>query len=273
MAWRRERWVLVISALLLVAVIGRCAPSVVSLPADGEPVLRVAAWNMLSANNAADRVLAGLAGVDVDLVGLEELRIEAARAVEEDPLLGARYPYRALFPEQTVLGVGLLSRHPITEQQSWADPPLLRAVVDPDASEPVTVFVAHPLPAPFQSFARVPLGLDTRNRDADIAFIRSQIDADLAAGRQVVVLGDFNVTEREPAYADLSAGLGDAHLNAGVGPGLSWRPPALRGLPFGLLRIDYVLSSSGYVAVGSSVDCSAPSDHCIVFATLGQRGL
>ncbi len=59
----------------------------------------------------------------------------------------------------------------------------------------------------------------------------------------VVMLGDLNTTEREPAYSELSAGLRDSHLDAGLGPGLTWGPDRFGFLPFGLLRIDYILVS------------------------------
>jgi endonuclease/exonuclease/phosphatase family metal-dependent hydrolase len=161
----------------------------------------------------------------------------------------------------------LLSRHPILEQETSTDPPFIRALIDPPDADPFTVIVVHPLPARFVTVARLPIALDTARRDAAIARIRSMIDVELAAGRSVVVLGDLNTTEREPAYADLTAGLRDAHLDAGIGPGFSWRPPQLRSLPFGLLRIDYILATPDFAAQASSVDCALPSDHCRLEAT------
>ena len=96
--------------------------------------------------------------------------------------------------------------------------------------------------------------------------MRAAIDADLAAGQSVIVMGDLNTTEREPAYTDFTAGLNDAHLDAGIGPGLTWRPDELKSLPFGVFRIDYVLSSPDLVANRTAVDCTALSDHCLVAA-------
>ena len=77
-------------------------------------------------------------------------------------------------------------------------------------------------------------------------------------------MGDMNTTEREQAYADFTAGLRDAHLDAGIGPGLTWRPDELKSLPFGLIRIDYVLTSPDLVALSSTVKCTDLSDHCQV---------
>ena len=87
-------------------------------------------------------------------------------------------------------------------------------------------------------------------------------------------MGDLNTTEREPAYADFTAGLHDAHLDAGIGPGLTWRPDELKSLPFGLFRIDYVLSSPDLVANRTAVYCTTLSDHCHRGRgfSLGSRG-
>jgi vancomycin resistance protein VanJ len=81
----------------------------------------------------------------------------------------------------------------------------------------------------------------------------------------VLMLGDFNVAEREPAYNDLSAGLVDAHRVVGAGTGVTWRPAALMGHDFALLRIDYIFSSPNVTPLSTWVDCTPRgSDHCIV---------
>ena len=79
-------------------------------------------------------------------------------------------------------------------------------------------------------------------------------------------MGDINTTPREPAYRDLSEGLVDAR-SAGAFPGLTWRLDPFKGLPFGLLRIDYVFSSDE--PLDYSVRCTDLSDHCLVTARLG----
>ena len=119
---------------------------------------------------------------------------------------------------------------------------------------------------------RIPVSLDTSSRDEDISFIRSLMDEDLAAGRPVVVVGDINTTEREPAYFELSRGLHDAHLDAGLGTGFTWRPPQLRLVPAGLLRIDYIFVSDPFKVLGTSVTCNGQSDHCRVEAEVQFAG-
>jgi vancomycin resistance protein VanJ len=268
----RRPWSVVLVAVFLVATVARYAPGMLSMPAQAAPdQIAVATWNIIAGNDDDQRALAGLRSVDVDLVGLQELQPPAAEVLTTSPEFAARYPYRVLDPDWSVYGVGLLSRHPIAEHQEWSDPPLIRALVVPEGRAPIAVFVAHAMPARIADLGPVPIALDTARRDASIAFVRSQIELELARGRQVVVLGDFNVTDREPAYADLADGLRDAHLDAGLGPGLTWRPAELASLPFGVLRIDYAFSSPDLVASATHVECTDNSDHCLLTATLGSR--
>lgn len=250
--------------VLLAIALLRYVPAWLSCPAspDGD-TLQVSAWNIEAGDDAANRVLTGIASSNAQLIGLAELQPEAAAALA-DRGVTARFEFQALSPHRNVLGVGLLSQYPILEHDASTDPPYVRAVVAPMAGDPIVVYVVHPLPARFVHLGGVPVGIDTSVREFAIALIRRRVEEDIAARRSVVVLGDINATEREPAYAELSAGLRDAHLDAGVGPGFTWRPSPLEFLPFGLLRIDYVLASPDLVPTSSTVDCSLPSDHCRV---------
>ncbi len=81
----------------------------------------------------------------------------------------------------------------------------------------------------------------------------------------LVLIGDFNVTDREPGYADLTGDLVDAHAAVGLGTGSTWRPATIDFLPFGVLRIDYVFTGNGARPLTIAVDCPANAgDHCIV---------
>ena len=261
-------------AMLLAATVVRYGQAFLSLsaaaPADAT-LIDVVSWNLQAEGVAPPDVAALVASADVDIVGLQELRPATADALSADAGVRERFPYQAFAPQATVLGMGLLSSHPITEQESWSDPPLIRAVIEPSGGAAIGVVVAHPFPPRITTLAGVPFSLDTSRRDAAIGRIRERVDADLASRRSVIILGDFNVTEREPAYADLASGLHDAHLGAGHGPGLTWRPPGLQWLPFGLLRIDYVLAGPDLVPLSAGHDCRPRgSDHCIVSATFGR---
>jgi hypothetical protein len=87
--------------------------------------------------------------------------------------------------------------------------------------------------------------------------------ATLRTGGALVVAGDFNLTEREPAYRDLTAVLDDVRP-----PGATWRPLALSWLP-AVLRVVYLFVSPPAAATSARVECGASaSDHCAVVARL-----
>ncbi len=258
-----------VAVVLTVNLVGGC----VSVPVSGVALIDVAAWNIEWGSRGADRVVEGLQNVDTTLVALEELQPNMAARIDADPSIQARWPYRALGPDPTVNGVGLLSRWPIVDQLVSHDPPYLRAVVeDPDTARQIVVFVVHPTRGVFKTVLGVAVSIDTTARDAAIAQIRDAVALDMAAGRTVLVMGDINTTDREPAYSTLTDGLRDAQRDAGLGPGMTWRPDQLKGLPFGVLRIDYVFSTSDLRASTYGVTCTPLSDHCIVLAGLRPAG-
>ncbi|HEY7599436.1 MAG TPA: endonuclease/exonuclease/phosphatase family protein, partial [Candidatus Limnocylindrales bacterium] len=184
--------------------------------------------------------------------------------------LVARFPHRLLHPDDSVLGMGLLSIHPLTERSNGRNPPHVHADMRLRDGLTVSTLVGHPLPPKFGTlFDVIPTGYVASERDASISLLRVKVASDLAAGTPVIVLGDFNVTDREPAYHDLTAGLKDAHLEVGFGPGSTWRPARFAGVPLGVLRIDYVLVGGAVRPLTVAADCaSSGSDHCIVESTL-----
>ena len=255
--------------VLVVTALVRYGPQWTSSPPGGAPNLSVVAWNVEAGANAGSRVVSGLRDVDADLVALEEFQPQMQDGLLADPTISARYPYRVFAARDETLGAALLSRYPIMQQTSSTSPTFIRALVQvPTIDGPLVVYVVHPLPPEINTVSGLPLSFDTTQRTADQSEMRGLIDADLAAGQTVLVMGDLNTTEREQAYADFTTGLRDAHLDAGFGPGLTWRPDELKGLPFGVIRIDYVLTSPDLVALSSSVKCTNLSDHCQVAATL-----
>jgi endonuclease/exonuclease/phosphatase family metal-dependent hydrolase len=149
---------------------------------------------------------------------------------------------------------------------------MLRAVVQPPATKAIVVYVVHAPLARFVRWGDVPVGVDFNARERAVAAIRARIDVDLADGTSVIVMGDLNTTERELGYAALSPGLRDSHLDAGTGPGFTWRPWPVAALPLGLVRIDYVLTTPDLSPTASTVNCGVPSDHCRVDATLTVTG-
>lgn len=275
-AFRRgEFGVGLLRALLVVCAVifgARYMPAFASSAAAVDPSaprLSVMTWNVFAENRHEEDVTSFLASKPADVVVMQEVSWRWLGGDE----IAAAYPYRLIDPSETASGMALLSDKPILDsgvldgdRYLWDIPRLMWAKIDVDGT-PVTVLSGHPI-SPYYSGkgCSLPVCFDPVLRDRQIAAMHDEVIAPLLAGGDLFVLaGDFNVTQREPAYADLSAGLNDAFKAAGTGLGSSWRPPSLMSQPFGLLRIDYLFSSSRLSATGIKTDCTPrSSDHCLV---------
>ncbi len=229
--------------------------------------LRVLTWNLDAGGRAATATVAGIAALDADLVALQELTPEAATAIEADPILRARYPYRILEPDQGVDGMGLLAKRPLVTRGSERAPLILRAGLLLDGGRMIEVLDVHPYPPDMGTVARLPVSLDTRRRDEDLGVIGGRVVA-MDDPAWALVVGDLNTAPGEPSLAALADGLTDAHAAAGTGPGFTWRPSALEGLGVGVLRIDHVLTGTWLTPVAATTDCSIAGDHCRLMVTL-----
>ncbi|OGO58071.1 MAG: hypothetical protein A2V85_13160 [Chloroflexi bacterium RBG_16_72_14] len=239
--------------------------------AAADETLRVLSWNLELGSKAAADSVAGIAEREVDLVALQELTPEVAAAIEADPALGARFPYRILEPRDGVAGMGLLSRHPLVIGSYSTGPVVLQAgLLLPDGRR-LELFDVHPYPPSFSRIAIVPVGLETRRRDQDLERIRRMVD-ELADASSAIVIGDLNATPFEAGFAILADGLRDAHAEAGTGPGFTWRPSSLEVLRMGLLRMDVVLSGQGLRPAAAGEECSIAGDHCRLYVDLDVSG-
>ena len=229
-------------------------------------------WNLeLGARSGAGAV-EGISTLDSDVVALQELGPDHARAITESATLTERWPARALYPDPGVFGMGLLSRWPIVSAEFDGDPSLIEAVIDAGGRE-ITVITAHPLAGRISMVGPVPIALGSEKRDQALTRIRARIDAAIARGETVAVLGDFNVSPTEPAFAELVDGLRDAHGEVGQGPGWTWRPSRLESLGIGLLRIDLAIGSPDLAPVSVVEHCGPTGDHCLLEAWFSLRAV
>jgi vancomycin resistance protein VanJ len=261
----RTRWltVPVFGALLIGAV--RFGPGIVSFgDPEGTPDLIVVSWNLEEGGTDPQAVGAVLRSSEADIVALQEVTPPVAQALEADGVLSDRFPYQVVRPESSPWGMAVLSRYPIRDVVAIADPVAIRSEVEVPGG-PIILVNAHPLRArvaPVGSLA-IPTDFDAVARDASFERLRELIDA--GEDGHALLVGDFNVTDREPGYRDLSSGLVDAHAEVGQGPGSSWRPGPLKGLPVGILRIDYLFSSESVRPVAVLTDCTPRGgDHCLL---------
>ena len=250
-------------ALMALAVISivRFGGEWLSLPRAEPANLGVLSWNLELGSRAGKAAVEGLRGVEVDVVALQELSLDHAAAIEADPDLRRRFPYRELAPGAGVEGMGLLSAHPILRRELATDPLAIEAVLDLGGRE-VTVITGHPFPGRVGMAGPLPVAFDPSSRDSALLRFRARVDAAIGRGETVIIVGDFNTAPTEPAFGPLTTGLADAHAEVGFGPGWTWRPSRLEGLGLGVLRIDLALSGPGAVPVGVAERCSLPGDHC-----------
>jgi endonuclease/exonuclease/phosphatase family metal-dependent hydrolase len=264
----------IVAAVALGAV--RFGPGLISIGQDvldgGDSVLTIASWNLEVGSGLSGDLIDLIDSSDAVVVALQELTPEDAAAIEASPVVAARFPYLALEARPGVAGLGILSRVRILGSSMALAPSVLEARLELPGGEAFTIINAHPFPPRYQVMpaVRIPLDYDARGRDADLVEIRRRVGAAIGPGDdRVILIGDFNVTDREPGYGDLAAGLWDAHREVGQGPGSTWRPNRLEFLPFGVLRIDYVFGGPGTRPLVMREDCSPRfSDHCVITATV-----
>lgn len=230
----------------------------------------ILSWNLFVGAVPSATLRTTIMRYDPDLVLLQEANWEQ---VADDNVLLSAYPHHLIAPQVTAPGTLILSRYPLTESgvpvlpsPAWDMPRTTWAKVQ-IADRSVLIVNSHPIPPrTFEPGCSVFRCYNHGPRDAQIAELQSF----LAAARQdhagpLVLGGDLNVTEREPAFQFLAHGLIDAHRQAGWGFGGSWRPQTrVPWLP-ALIRIDYLLSADGAEPVAMTTDCSvAESDHCLI---------
>jgi vancomycin resistance protein VanJ len=270
--WVRQALRIGLIACVVVAIarfVPAWIPSPPPAPSGGQEI-GVTTWNMEGDGPDPSVAIVALEDAEAGIVGLEELAKLTSGAITADPGLLQRFPYRVLAPRDDSRGIGLLSSYPFVGPPSVSlDPTLLQVRLDLGNGRTVDVVVTHPQPGQLRSAGVFPVDFDTSRRAAEIAAIRSVVDPILASGPPLLLLGDFNTTDREPAYHDLAAGLSELQRAVGWGPGATWRIDPVKWLPFGLLRIDMVFAGPGVVPLRISPDCAPRgSDHCIVRAAV-----
>jgi len=246
--------------------------------------LRVVTFNQLFSNRDLPGSLAVLKEQQADIIALQELSTPMVEAIAGDGELLARYPYRWLLPAERTSGMGLLSRQPF-DQLPASDDVLMQAVGIEVAGQRVTLINAHPI-APALSIDRlasvawlhdVPLlrrlptvsAYNPRRRNEHLQALLDDID-----GREgpLVLLGDLNTADRDPAYHLLAARLRDVYGEVGWGFGNTFPNSRFQGrlpVPFALVRIDYIWTRGGLAPRAARVVCAAAgSDHCMLVADL-----
>jgi|GEM_PF-630716 len=273
------RWTLITSAGLFFMCFVLPLASVAPPSTATRVHIRVMNWNVnvcCGPERQAARVRPVLSENPADVIVLEEAYWEW---LQHDPVVSKLYPYQLNHTKQASSGLVLLSAYPILDHgqgalqvninHGW--PRLIWARLDVGQGQQLMVVAAHP-EGPYSAMGQCHtlLCYDTAERDSLIPHIRNIVDSALARGEHVLLLGDMNVTEREPTYHELTRGLIDAYRATeqgfghtwGILPQLNWSTP--------LLRIDYLFSSPNVVPLDTTVDCTLRgSDHCTLSGVFG----
>jgi vancomycin resistance protein VanJ len=270
-AGRRRAWtrllLVAVAVLSIVRAGGELWSPEAPRPGERDTTLTVLSWNLeLESRSPADAA-AGVAATDADLVALQELTLAFAEAIEADATLRARYPYRILEPRPGPAGLGLLAKRPLIVRGPAEGGRVLRAGLLLDDGRILELLDVHPTRPAYRMWGPIPVSLDTRARDEDVARIAAIVDA-LDEPAATLVIGDLNGTSSEAGLAVLEKHLVDAHAAVGMGPGFTWRPDRLEGLDIGVLRIDHVMTGGWLVPETATVDCSGTGDHCRLLVTL-----
>ena len=226
--------------------------------------------NVFFGNTEVDQILGVIETNDPDVVALSELDSFVAQELVDR--ISNEYPYYRVDSQY-----GLYSRYPIQEYSTfemsageWGSRLAQKCVLEIDDHR-VTLLHAHPYTVPIVtkrlSLFGIPLGLplDLENtyRDADIDGVLSQM---AQVNGTLIVLGDFNLTDQQDGYKELTRGLLDAHRESGWGLGLTFTRFPQIGIP--MWRIDYVFHSPDLVSLHTKVGDYGNSDHKPVIAKL-----
>lgn len=211
------------------------------------PQLCIAAANLGMQHADMAELLSWLHKQPADMLMLFELTPAQAAGLADD----ARYPYQALYPDNSPFGIGLLSRKPLQQITLSRNPmgvPALSAMIEWQ-QQAVNLLAYHPMP---------PLSPEYRQlRDSALLdWVNSQ-DSQLP----MLVAGDFNASPWSTLFHQLAtAGLLRATGTQPTWPGFLGD---LAGIP-----IDHVLANRHWQLHDNARGYDIGSDHLPVRACL-----
>ncbi len=230
-----------------------------------EETITVATFNMLFTNQNSDALISAIQSSEADLVGLQELAPHAATAIDQQ--LAQSYPYQLLAPSGGADGLGILSRYPFEVAPQTQAVPWQHVILNVNGQQ-IDLLNIHFIPPHIATRAIALTSREvivpdysTDKRDQQMVHALHTIDA---IHNPLIVLGDFNISDREHGYAQFDQRLHDAYRETAWGFGFTFPNKAA------MVRIDYVWSNGGIMPLAAQVDCTTTgSDHCMVLADLG----
>jgi vancomycin resistance protein VanJ len=227
------------------------------LPANA-PQLHLLTYNLLRHNTDTAALIGIIRGAGADVVALQEVTPAQAAAFEAD--LRDLYPYQALHPQEGFSGQGVLSRYPILADAFWQIHLGHQRVEIDFNGRQIALYNAHPI-HPF--IGGYPNFYQPSTRAAEVDELLRRAAAETLP---VLLVGDFNLSDQESLYRQITAHYADAYRQAGWGMGFTF--PAG---PLPLARIDYVFHDAAFVTLSAQVGSSGGgSDHLPLSVLLGM---
>ena len=231
----------------------------------GDDSLRVMTLNTWTNSDRDGAFATAVRDWQPDVIALQE--IGPTFKVELDNLAD-EWPYQVRTTVRSASRVALLSKFPILSQEADNERSgchCLHVTLDRHGTE-IEVILVH-IRAPslgVRNRRADPLqvhGFDASEQDASYAALVSQVRE---SDKPLIVLGDFNTTERQVGYNLMySAGLRNAHQEAGRGFGFTYPAGFSRAkwLPVPIIRIDHVFYDEHWQATQTSTHPLMGSDH------------
>jgi endonuclease/exonuclease/phosphatase family metal-dependent hydrolase len=210
---------------------------------------------------------------NADIVMLQEVLPAMGHGLGKE--LADAYPYQAIYPADRARGSALFSRIPIQSERKFELSPdgwYCQEVHLSWADRSVVLFNVH-LMSPLKLFPECgERHFDSCVRASEIQSLIERIQ--VAEGSDVIVAGDFNMTDQSPDYRSMCEHARDAFLDAGWGFGFTY--PA--GTPHGkfwherhfppVLRLDHVFYRGRLQARSARVGPNGDSDHASLVVDL-----
>jgi vancomycin resistance protein VanJ len=236
--------------------------------------LRILTWNTLYTTDREGELQALLHQLQPDIVALQELSYLLTRRLSQE--MADDYPHQAVDMGGSTGGLALLSRYPLRLLDQPRGPISCQCLVAEAqvGDQRIRLIVVH-IWRPELDARRVngvPTVATFSDRYQTPIFNQLLAQIEQGAG-PLVVMGDFNTTERQPNYRRLRTLLDDAFAQAGWGMGYTYPVnDSVRGIPLPrLIRIDHILVSPEWQARAAWTGSLPTSDHGYVVADLALR--
>ncbi len=268
--WHTPRWRWTTLVLLAAWGIGY-SPRWFPPTTGGAPSLRILTWNVWGRNTDAANLISIIEHEQPDIIALQEVDEQLRQPLVA--ALSATYPfYEVRLPTEPGLqpsDLALFSRYPYISAP--IDCPYWRcyrrAVTMQLGNQALTFINVHIERSPQATLSisglTIPLSLSTIREDTVIAELLRATQPE----QSVIIVGDFNTTERQAGYTRLTTQFHDSWRESGVGMGFTW--PDRWFLPE-LVRIDYVWHSAAWQSISAHTGSGA-SDHRYLMVALSQR--